>query len=234
MSKARIAMKVIIPFAAFFLIAAPYCIAQEPLTVLSSSWQKDSRKAPKNPEEFQARIRSVSDDNRFFKRKAREQLPVVAIDPNEASIDGRSASIDRAMQEARAPRIEPTNGYTYAATVRNNIGKTVKIVYWEYRFTELADRSNAVRRQFLCAVDIKDGEKKEMSIFSTLGPSDVIDTRSLEPMSDKKYDEKVLINRIELADGTILQRNDWKFQDVKKSVDRVTSEPWGHEMCRSI
>ncbi len=226
-------MKFVVSISVFFLLAIPCCLAQEPLEVLNSSWQRDSRQTQPDPE-FQPRTRGMIDDNHYYKRKAREQLPVVAIDPNEASIDGRSAAIDKAMAESQTPRTERTNGYTYTANVRNDIGKTVKVVYWEYRFTELANVSNVVRRQFLCAVDIKDGEKKVLSVFSTLGPTNVIDKGTLEGSTENQYNEKVLINRIELADGTILQRNDWKFQEVKKAVDRVTSGPWGTEMCRNL
>ena len=81
---------------------------------------------------------------------------------------------------------------------------------------------------------MKIGEKKDFSAFSTLGPSDVIDMESLSKAKTKLFNESVKVNRIELMDGNILQRQDWKFQDVKESVQRVTSTPWGTDTCRAL
>ena len=118
--------------------------------------------------------------------------------------------------------------------MRNDSGKTVEIIYWEYRFTEIANPANVVRRQFLCSVKLKNGASKELPAFSTLGPSEVIDANSLAKSTGKLFDEKVIVNRIEFADGAIVQRNNWKFEDVKKAVERATSTPWNKETCRAL
>ena len=74
----------------------------------------------------------------------------------------------------------------------------------------------------------------ELSVFSLLGPSDTIDAESLAKSTNKLFDENVRINRIELSDDTILQRNDWKYDDVRSSIKRATSTPWGKEICRAL
>jgi hypothetical protein len=142
--------------------------------------------------------------------------------------------MDRAVQQSRAPQPDDVVGYTYVAEMRNDTGQSVEIIFWEYRFTELANTANVVRRQFLCGVKLKNGERKELSVFSLLGPSDVLDLKSLAKSSDKPFDERVQINRIEFADGNVLQRNDWKYSDVKAAVERATSTPWGNEICRPL
>jgi hypothetical protein len=73
-----------------------------------------------------------------------------------------------------------------------------------------------------------------LSVYSTLGPSDVLTVESLAKADEKIFEERVQINRIELSDGNILQRADWKYSDVKKQVERVTSTPWGNEICRAL
>jgi hypothetical protein len=83
-------------------------------------------------------------------------------------------------------------------------------------------------------VKLKNGERRELSAFSTLGPSDVLDVASLTRPTDKLFDEKIQINRIELSDGNVLQRNDWKYAEVKSGVDKVTSTPWGNDTCRAL
>jgi hypothetical protein len=126
------------------------------------------------------------------------------------------------------------NGFSYTASVRNDTDRVVKIVFWEYRFTELANPSNVVTRQFLCSVNLKKGATAALSAFSLLGPSNTIDAASLAKSTDKLFDERVQVNRLEFADDKILQRGGWKFDDVKASVDRITSMPWGHEVCRVL
>ena len=154
--------------------------------------------------------------------------------PEEGTIDARSAAIEKAVQESRTPKGEKVVGYSYTATVRNDSGKTVKVIFWEYRFTEIARPTNVVRRQFLCSVNLKKGDKMELSTFSLLGPSDTIDAESLAKSTDKLFEEKVRINRIELSDDSILQRNDWKYEDVGAAIKRAASTPWGKEICRAL
>ena len=142
--------------------------------------------------------------------------------------------MDKAVRESRTPQPDDVPGFLYSIALRNDTGMPVSVVFWEYRFTEIARPNNVVRRQFLCGANFKIGEKKEFSVFSSLGPSDVIDMESLSKAKTKLFDESVQVNRIELSDGRILQRHDWKYSDVKKDVERVTSTPWGKETCRAL
>ncbi|MEP6788407.1 MAG: hypothetical protein ABJB40_08250, partial [Acidobacteriota bacterium] len=103
-----------------------------------------------------------------------------------------------------------------------------------YRFTELANPSNVVRRQFLCSANIKPGDSKDLSVFSTLGPSDVISAESLAKATERLFDEKIIVNRIEFSDGAMIERRDWKYEDVRKAVERATSTHWGKEVCRGL
>jgi hypothetical protein len=43
-----------------------------------------------------------------------------------------------------------------------------------------------------------------------------------------------VINRVEYADGSILQRKGWNFAEMKSSIERAIKTPWGAEMCRGI
>jgi len=126
------------------------------------------------------------------------------------------------------------NGYLYTTKVRNDSGRKMEVVFWEYRFTELANPANVVRRQFLCSANIKPGDSKELPVFSLLGPSDVLTAESIANTTGKIFDEKVVVNRIEFSDGAMIERRDWKYEDVRKAVERVTATPWGKEVCRGL
>src|SRR5687768_7167002 len=216
------------------LLISPYCFSQDPMPVLRAGWERTTQRAPKTQTAAGGPAREVTADNKYFQRKAREGRTDMSVDPTEGSIDARSAAMDRAVQESRAPKLDDITGYSYVAEVRNDSGKKVEIIYWEYRFAEIARPANVVRRQFLCGVKLKNGEKRSLAAFSTLGPSDTIDLESLAKTTGKLFNEEVYVNRIEFSDGSILQRADWKYADVKAAVERATSTPWGEEICRGL
>jgi hypothetical protein len=220
--------------AAVVLLFSSYCFSQEPVPILNARWERTTRQAPKPNIDLTVPAKPVLPENKNFQRKAREQRTDNPTDPYEASIEGRSAAMERAVQESRTPQSDDIAGYSYFADVRNDSGNTVEVIFWEYRFTEIARPANVIRRQFLCAIKLKNGDKGALSAFSLLGPSDVIGVESLAKSTDKIFNEEALVNRIEFADGNILQRDTWKFGDVKAAVERATSTPWGKEICRAL
>lgn len=216
------------------LLIAPYCFAQDPVTILDFSWQRARLAARKVSNDDVTPARAMTPDDKYFQRTIRENQSKSTVDPRENTIDGRRDALEKIVQESRTAKPGDTNGYTYLANIKNDSPKTVTVVFWEYRFTELANPANVVRRQFLCSANLKPGDKKGLVIFSTLGPSDVIDAESLAKATDKLFDEKVVVNRIEYSDGTLRQRGNWKYDDFQKAIGRATSTPWGKEVCRGF
>ena len=210
------------------------CMAQDPMPILSSSWQRSVQKPSASEISSNAPARAVTPDDKYFQRQVREQRTDNPNDPNQLSPDARRAAMDKAVEESRAVKKDDVAGYSYNATIRNDSGKTVKIIFWEYRFVEIAKPENIVRREFLCSVNVKNGDAKELPVFSLLGPSDVITADNLARPSEKLFDEKVIVNRIEFTDGTFRQRGNWKLEDHEPAVKRITSTPWGKEICRAL
>lgn len=172
--------------------------------------------------------------NRNFERNRRSNDPAGVRDPNADTLDARSAAMDRNIQEARAPKRKEVDGYEYRVKFRNGGAAPVEVLFWEYQFAETSNSANVARRQFLCGVSIKPGKEKDVFSFSVSGPSNVVSAGSLANESGPSYTEKVVINRIEYADGTIWQRKDWNFLEVKESIKSAISTPWGTEMCRGL
>ncbi|HEX8772950.1 MAG TPA: hypothetical protein VF735_05045 [Pyrinomonadaceae bacterium] len=173
-------------------------------------------------------------ENKVLQRNERAQAPLGVRDPNADTIDGRSAALEKNMQEARSPKSVTVDGFTYQAKIRNASTKVIEVVFWEYQFKELSNPTNVVRRQFLCGVNIKPAKEKELLAFSASGPSDVISVGSLTNKGGNLFEEKAVVNRVEFADGSILQRRDWNFAEMKSSIERAIKTPWGAEMCRGI
>lgn len=47
--------------------------------------------------------------------------------------------------------------------------------------------------------------------------------------------EKVVINRVEFADGKSWMRKDWNANEVKAAYQRAMATPWSpNEMCRAL
>lgn len=202
--------------------------------MLGSEWKFTTQKAPKVEAPTTGPARAMTNDDKNFERNVRAVRTDKQPEPPELSPDGRRATMDRIEQEARTPQPEDVRGFTYSAKLRNDSGKTVKVIFWEFRFTEIARPSNTVRRQFLCSVNLKKGGEVELSAFSTKGPTDAVDVESLAKSKEKLFDEAVQVNRIEFSDDSVLQRGNWKLDDVRDSVNRATATPWGKEICRAL
>jgi hypothetical protein len=170
--------------------------------------------------------------NKNFQRNIRANDPMGARDPNLDTVDGRSAAMEKAVQESRTIQGKTVEGYAYRAKVKNNSDKRIEIIFWEYQFSDSQNPETITRRQFLCAVNIAPNKEKELMGFRRLGPSDIVDASSaaLQP----SLQEKVLINRVEYADGSIWQRKDWKFEEIRLTYARAVNTPWGTEMCRGL
>jgi len=203
-----------------------------PLSVTSFKWFH-SRYTPQTPEvEGNAPQRAMIPQNRNFSRNARVNDPQGSRDPNQDTLDGRSAAMEKSVAESRAPKAEPIDGYAYRIKVQNQHTKAVEAVFWEYRFVDPSSPDQVTRRQFLCGVNIAVGKGKELEAFSRSGPSDVVNVKTLN--SGTPFLESVLINRIEYADGTVWQRKAWNLAEVKGSYERVLHEPWLPNMCKGL
>lgn len=192
---------------------------------------------PLNPSTSAATVpaAAMTPQNKIFQRNAREQTSPGMRDPNLDTIDGRAAILEKNVQDSRTPQPKAVDGYAYRVKVQNTSKKVIEIIFWEYQFKETANPETMTRRQFLCAVNIRPDKDKELQSFSVSGPSDVISAGSLANKSGGNlFAEKVIINRVEYADGTIWQRKDWNFGEIKATFERAVGTPWGAEMCRGL
>jgi hypothetical protein len=202
-----------------------------PVVVVSSKWLKDRQSIAYSPEGITPAAAMIP-QNKNFEKNRRANAPPGERDPNLDTIDGRSAALERAVQESRAPK--PVDGFAYRAKVHNASPKMIEVIFWEYQFRELPTSTTVSRRQFICGVSIKAEKDKELQAFSLSGPHDVVSVDGLAKKSGESGEEKVVINRVEYADGSIWQRQDWSFGEVRLSYARAVATPWSGEMCRGL
>jgi hypothetical protein len=173
----------------------------------------------------------MNSTTKTFGRQDRANMPAGERDPNTGTIDARSAELDRIVQESRES--PPVAGFTYLIKVQNGSGKTTQIIFWEYQFREVANPANVTRRQFLCSARINPDKGKDLQAFTLLGPSNVVDVKSLSKGSANLFEEGVLINRVEFADGTFWERQGWDVNQLKL-IPKARSETRNMPACRSL
>lgn len=204
------------------------------VTVLSFKWSKSRQVVEQLEPATVTPAAAMIPANRNFERIRRANSPEGVRDPNLDTVDGRSAAIDKSVQESRSPSSKPVDGFEYRVKIKNASSKVIEIVFWEYQFKETANPASVARRQFLCGINIKSDKEKELKAFGTSGPSDVISVGSLGKKVDDLFEESIVINRVEYADGSIWQRKGWNFAEVRLGIQRAVGTPWGSEMCRSL
>ena len=230
-------MKTLLFVPLLFLLVVPQQITSEgsSVTVLGSKWTK-ARRMIENPESVGVPppASAMIPANKNFARNVRMNDPAGVRDPNADTIDGRSAQIDKSVQESRSPKAKTVEGYLYRAKVQNAGNQVIEILFWEYQFAEKANPENTTRHQFLCGVSIRPGKDKELEGFSATPPNNVVNVDTLSNKSDTPFTEKIVINRVEYSDGSIWQRKDWSLKDVKGSYERALNEPWVPGMCKRL
>ena len=205
------------------------------VVVVSAKWSKSrltTEQAQANST-YVAPASAVTQVNKNYEKR-RVNASIGERDPEADTTDGRAAQLDRIVQEARTPQSKAVDGYAYRVKLKNSGARVIEILFWEYQFSEPSDASTMVRRQFLCSVNLKPSKEQEVLAFSLAGPSDVVSVVTLADKAGNSLRENVVINRVEYADGSIWQRRDWRFAEVKLSYARAVGTPWGTEMCRAL
>jgi len=214
-------MKTLPLFCALLLLAvlpgqsAPLSDQDSPVAVVSFDWSK-SRKVPQKADVPTAPIQPVT-QNRTYERQRRAQAPAGERDPNDDTVERRSAALDSIIQDSRSGK--PVDGFLFRVKLRNAGTKVIQSLIWEYQFTEVLNPANVSSRQFLCGAALKPEQSAEFRVFSTHGPGGVINVASLANKSHDLFKETVLIDLIEFTDGSLWQRKDWNSEAARRAFE---------------
>ncbi|PYS58716.1 MAG: hypothetical protein DMF74_22985 [Acidobacteria bacterium] len=203
---------------------------KSPVVIITSKWFRDRQPIDNAVSVSVPPVAAVTSADKIYERQRRVNDPAGVRDPKADTLDARGAELDRIVQESRES--QPVDGFAYQIKVQNASAKPIRNIFWEYRFREIAKPDNVARRQFLCSVQIKPEKQRDLQAFSLGGPSDVVNVKSLAKDSNKQFEEAVLINRVEFADGTFWQRKDWNFDDVKLTA--TARDTKNLPMCRGL
>lgn len=199
------------------------------IAVLSFKWSR-SRQTGASDSDKPVPSRAVTPDDKNLDRNARANDPAGKRDPNADTLDARGQALEASVRSAEK-QDKTVDGFAYQVKLHNTSKQTVEVVFWEYQFIDAANPGNVARRQFLCGVKIKPDKDKELLAFEMSGPGETVSAAS----PTTSLQEKVLINRVEFADGKSWMRKDWNANEIKAAYQRAMGTPWSpNEMCRAL
>src|SRR5688572_16320250 len=200
------------------------------VAVLSFKWSRTRQPAGASNSDKPVPSRAVTTADKNLERNARANDPAGKRDPNADTLDARGQALEAITQSANKKE-KTIDGFTYQVKLHNTGKQTVDVVFWEYQFIDATNPGNVTRRQFLCGVKIKPDKDKELQAFEMSGPGDTLSAAS----PTTSLQEKVVINRIEFADGKSWMRKDWNANEIKAAYQRAMATPWSpNEMCRAL
>ncbi len=127
---------------------------------------------------------------------------------------GGSAEIDKIKREAKADaaniaaKHKDTRAryvFVYKTTVKNLSDKPIKSIDWDYVFFDRATESELGRREFTSEEKISPGKSKELIVTIMKPPTQTISLTALNTKERDALVERVVVVRIDYADGTFWQ-----------------------------
>src|ERR1051325_7502441 len=190
------------------------------IAVLSFKWSKGRQTTDTSTPEKPMPARAMTQADKNYDRNMHINDPAGVRDPNADTLDGRGAALEKSVRASEQPQPKTVDQFAYQAKIHNTSKQVVEIIFWEYQFIDPASPVNVTRRQFLCGVNIKPDKDKDVQAFSLSGPPNAVSAGSLANPSANPLQEKLIINRVEFADGKSWTRKDWNAGEIKTSYQR--------------
>jgi len=132
----------------------------------------------------------------------------------DAKRGGNSAEVDRIKREATADAANIAAKhkdsrsryvFVYKATIKNTSTKVIKSIDWDYVFLERGTENELGRQQFTSEEKISAGKTKELVVTIIKPPTKTISLTALNSNERGTLDGRVILVRIDYADGTSWQ-----------------------------
>ena len=128
---------------------------------------------------------------------------------------GGSAEVDKIKREAKADAAnidakhkQPPSRYVfvYKTTLKNLGDKAIKSIDWDYVFYDRQTETEIGRREFTSEEKISPGKAKELIVTISKPPTQTISLTALNTNERTALMERVIVIRIDYADGSVWQR----------------------------
>ena len=122
---------------------------------------------------------------------------------NRRDMQERRADMNAAQANAANSAERRHDRYRLHLEVKNVGTNTIKNMVWEYQ--PAAQTADYDLRQYVCSMKAKPNESKSFELISPSSPLKVVSAEK------KDQEGKVVINRIEYADGSVWKRKGWSI-----------------------
>lgn len=109
--------------------------------------------------------------------------------------------------------------FDYEATVKNNTGKTIKGIAWNYVFSDLENKKIVRRHKLVAVTEIKKDATERLINRTKSPPTNLVAARDLERDVRSQYLERVEISCIYFSDNSV-----WKSGDGVEKECRALKE----------
>lgn len=133
---------------------------------------------------------------------------------NRRDMNERRAEMKATREAARQAPNRNADQYLLQLQVKNVGTNVIKTIVWEYQPTPQAAEYEL--RQYVCNVKAKPNESKK---FELLSPSNPVKVVQADLETGKTKDGKVVINRIDYADGSVWKRKGWSVLIPPETVN---------------
>lgn len=123
---------------------------------------------------------------------------------NRRDMNERRAEMRATVDAARSTRQKDPDQYLLQLEVKNVGTNVIKSMVWEYQPSGKADDFEL--RQYVCSFKAKPKESKRFELVSEYNPVKVIQADAETGQAKRG---RVVINRIEYADGSVWKRKGW-------------------------
>jgi hypothetical protein len=176
--------------------SAPVMTNPAGLLILEKSWRKVIRNPALDSDPFEP-----NDAHEEFKREQREQNIRNSIRVREGDSRGRARDLPRPKLATAAELESPSVRYIYRIKSKNTGAKAIVSLVWEYNFLDPQSFEEVGRHSFTHRAKIRPGKDFELIGQSASPPVRVIPASKV--LNKPIYFEKIVIQRIEYADGSI-------------------------------
>jgi len=163
-------------------------------------------------------IHSASDPGPAMNEPVRIKPPEPKNESQEAKnrrdMNERRADLSLTVAAARASQPKEPYQYVIQLEVKNVGTNVIKSMVWEYQPS--AKATDYELRQYVCAFKAKPNESKKFQLVSEYNPVKVIEANA---ETGQTKDGKVVINRIEYADGSVWKRKGWSVLIPSETID---------------
>lgn len=170
------------------------------ITVVKHSWQKEVFVPalfddPMSPNQEQVNLRR---QQRLIKRA------------NTARIGSGQSPLPQPTRDINIVNREipegPSINYIYEAKIRNESAKTIKLIIWEYLVFDPHSLDLVGRHAFYDDSRIRPGKAVSLVGYTSSPPNMILRADKIGKGPVDKYQERVIITRVEFEDGTFWQR----------------------------